>query len=906
MNRSITFARTGSARNRKHDRARARMRMLPVVLTLATVAIRAFAQTSPASTAPPATGQQESPVPRYIGTDAGQWERWDLNAHLNGKAPITPQLASGTTSSGGLNSTGRLSASCIANPAAPTAVQTGIAGTTTLSYFLVCHDSNGGATLPSSATTITNANATLNSSNYVLISWPAVSGCASWDVLKGDTSTALATGVTGLAVSDTGQATTPYTAPAANTTCDIFSGGNVSGSVNGVINVATYGAECDARQGTDGSTTAGSTTFGSASAAFTSSDVGKIIDPSNSGVALGTTVVAILSSTSVQMSSAATATIAGTGFWTVGTDNTVAIDAALAAVPTGVTGGGAVYTPSVNPARTGWTGRCLIKNGVTVQHQGTFVTGDGPYVSIWQCSTSSTNDCVTIAGFTQTPTGVQNMGIIGDAGSSPQACLTLSGDSGIFIDRNWFQGCAVGLNVVNTTGYYIHDNVSELSQVNYEFSGTSAPGRILGNESYHNNQGGKGFYFNGVSGNKVLGDDNDDVGTTGNGPFIGTGLYIYNSSDLDLGTFIENYTSHVAGPVLIGGSSSRVRLRPVIHGNTGMWALEIDPGVSDVTLLDPDIDGSNVPVTTTLGASLSSSAATATVASTSGFPTSGNLTIDSEYLDYSGTTGTTFTGLTRGTSGTAAASHSSGAAVSSPFGKVQLPLGASNDSSLDVIATDVPGVNLVPGTLASFTTDSNETLTPGAGKFGDAALVYTGTGSAGPSTSASSQNITVAPGEVLTFGGFIDATNVTAGSPQWCLAVGAGGVLILCASATPGLKGRVATNYTVPAAGITSVRLATELNGATVASGKTLTFSSPTVLAGAYPQTYTGGGAVSCAGVVTLSGGAATFSNSCVSAASHCTANDQSAANPVQVAAPAAGSVALAGTGTDAVMVVCQ
>jgi len=84
------------------------------------------------------------------------------------------------------------------------------------------------------------------------------------------------------------------------------------------------------------------------------------------------------------------------------------------------------------------------------------------------------------------------------------------------------------------------------------------------------------------------------------------------------------------------------------------------------------------------------------------------------------------------------------------------------------------------------------------------------------------------------------------------------------------------------------------------------------VVSGWYPIAYTApspaGGSVlnSCAGVVTLSGGAGTFSNSCVSAASHCTANDQSAANPVKVAVPAAGSVALAGTGTDGVMVVCQ
>ncbi len=381
-----------------------------------------LAQTSPAVTSPPSTGQQESPVPRYVGPSGvnggAQWERWDLNAHLNGRAPITPQLAPGTT-----------------------------------------------------------------------------------------------------------------------------------GSVNGVINVATYGAECDARQGTDGSTTAGSTTFSAASGAFTSSDAGKLIDPSQSGVALGTTIVAILSPTSVQMSSAATATTTS-AYWTAGTDNTAAINAGLAAVPASVTGGGAVYTPSVNPARPGWSGRCLIKNGVTILKQGTFLIGDGPYVSIWQCSTGMTNDCVTIAGFTATPTGVQNMGIISDAGGNgTNACLTLSGDAGIFVDRNWFQGCMIGLNVANTSSYHITNNVSELSQIDYQFTGTSAPGVLLGNESYHNNSGGKGFYFNGVNAaQKLVADANFDTGTTGNLPGYGSGLFVLNSSDLDLGTFVENYSNVVAWP----------------------------------------------------------------------------------------------------------------------------------------------------------------------------------------------------------------------------------------------------------------------------------------------------------------------------------------------------------------------
>ena len=57
-----------------------------------------FAQsTSPPVMAPPASGQQESPVPRYVGSRAPDWQRWDINAHLNGATPITPQLGAGTS-----------------------------------------------------------------------------------------------------------------------------------------------------------------------------------------------------------------------------------------------------------------------------------------------------------------------------------------------------------------------------------------------------------------------------------------------------------------------------------------------------------------------------------------------------------------------------------------------------------------------------------------------------------------------------------------------------------------------------------------------------------------------------------------------------------------------------------------
>ena len=60
---------------------------------------------------------------------------------------------------------------------------------------------------------------------------------------------------------------------------------------------------------------------------------------------------------------------------------------------------------------------------------------------------------------------------------------------------------------------------------------------------------------------------------------------------------------------------------------------------------------------TVLNAALSVSATTITVASTSGFASSGSLYIGTEIITYSGVTGTTFTGCSRGTGSTTAASY---------------------------------------------------------------------------------------------------------------------------------------------------------------------------------------------------------------------------------------------------------
>ena len=63
-------------------------------------------------------------------------------------------------------------------------------------------------------------------------------------------------------------------------------------------------------------------------------------------------------------------------------------------------------------------------------------------------------------------------------------------------------------------------------------------------------------------------------------------------------------------------------------------------------------------VTTTLDGSLTDSATTVTVASTTGFDSAGTLHVGNEQITYTGTTSTTFTGATRGAGGTTAAAHS--------------------------------------------------------------------------------------------------------------------------------------------------------------------------------------------------------------------------------------------------------
>lgn len=135
------------------------------------------------------------------------------------------ELRQAPTLDAGLN---HIDVNAIADPSAPSISVVGATGSSSYGpYFVVCHDANGGVTNVSPASnTLTNGPAALSASDYIKISWSAESGCASWDVLKGSLSEALATNIPGTATSlnDTGQTTVAYAAPARNTTGDLAYG----------------------------------------------------------------------------------------------------------------------------------------------------------------------------------------------------------------------------------------------------------------------------------------------------------------------------------------------------------------------------------------------------------------------------------------------------------------------------------------------------------------------------------------------------------------------------------------------------------------------------------------------------------------------------------------------------------
>jgi hypothetical protein len=132
---------------------------------------------------------------------------------------------------------------------------------------------------------------------------------------------------------------------------NIASTGTVSGNIvlensRARVNVKSYGALGNGIHNLDAVFTSGHNYFTSASASFTSADIGKVITISN-GVAahqdLVTTITAVTSSTQVTIGASFTNSASGVRY-TYGTDDTVAIQSAINAVA--AMNGGTIYFPA--------------------------------------------------------------------------------------------------------------------------------------------------------------------------------------------------------------------------------------------------------------------------------------------------------------------------------------------------------------------------------------------------------------------------------------------------------------------------------------------------------------------------------------------------------------------------------
>lgn len=121
----------------------------------------------------------------------------------------------------------------LATPTAPTVTPNGTTGATTYSYYLVATDAAGRKTAPSPVGQTTTGNATLSGTNFNAITWSAVPGAVSYDVLKGDTGHSIALAVAGTSFNDTGTATAAYTAPGRNATADAVFDGAIAIGGNG-------------------------------------------------------------------------------------------------------------------------------------------------------------------------------------------------------------------------------------------------------------------------------------------------------------------------------------------------------------------------------------------------------------------------------------------------------------------------------------------------------------------------------------------------------------------------------------------------------------------------------------------------------------------------------------------------
>ena len=103
---------------------------------------------------------------------------------------------------------------------------------------------------------------------------------------------------------------------------------------------------------------------------------------------------------------------------------------------------------------------------------------------------------------------------------------------------------------------------------------------------------------------------------------------------------------------------------------------------------------------------------------------------------------------------------------------------------------------------------------------------YMGTGLPSGALSTSSSPITVTPSTTYVLSGYIDATHVSSGSPQWRLTNASMSTTYGSVSQTAGQSGRVSASITIPGA-VTSVLVVAHTNNCTVTSGQLVSWYAP-------------------------------------------------------------------------------
>ena len=208
-----------------------------------TQSLNSLASLSPATGPVTFNGQQL--INLGCPTGAGNGLAWGCNASIANLTVTGSLTASGAALNvtSGLNVNGLLTVTGISNPSAPVVTSIGTTGSTTYGYFVVCHDGNGGVTLPSSAGTTTNGNATLSGTNYNSVAFTIPTHATNCDILRGSTSVS-ATGGLGVTVSpflDQSNATSAYVAPTFNTTGNQQITGNYTGTGETLTGPLTVG-----------------------------------------------------------------------------------------------------------------------------------------------------------------------------------------------------------------------------------------------------------------------------------------------------------------------------------------------------------------------------------------------------------------------------------------------------------------------------------------------------------------------------------------------------------------------------------------------------------------------------------------------------------------------------------------